>query len=278
MFYKESSKKMENATKFIQSKLKDGFVPKIGLVLGSGLGDIANDIDGISISYEEIPGFNASTVQGHAGKLVLGSLCSKNVVAMQGRFHFYEGYSLDTVTFPIRVMKKLGVEILVVTNASGGVNVNFNPGDLMLINDHLNLVGQNPLFGKNIDELGPRFVDMTYAYNRNLMTLAKETAKKLNINLYSGVYAGLSGPTYETPAEVRMLRTLGADAVGMSTVPEVIVANHMGLQVLGISCITNKAAGILDQPLNHDEVIESSNKSKIKFVNLLKTIIKEIPA
>lgn len=264
---------MQKAVEFIKSKIKSDMTPQIGLVLGSGLGDIAENIEGIRISYSDIPGFQASTVKGHAGQLVIGKLCGKNVVAMQGRFHFYEGHSLENVVLPIRVMKLLGIDTLVVTNAAGCVNKDFKPGDLMLINDHLNLMWKNPLIGKNYDELGPRFVDLTYAYDKKLMELTRATAKDLNITLQDGVYAALTGPTYETPAEVKMLRGLGADAVGMSTVPEVITANHMGVKVLGISCITNMAAGILEQPLNHEEVIETCNNVKSKFINLVKTVL-----
>ncbi len=268
---------MKSTIDFIKSKLPDSsFTPEIGLILGSGLGDIAKNINGISIPYLEIPNFKKSKVDGHAGNLVIGELCNKKVAAMQGRFHFYEGYTLQENTYPVRVMKLLGINKLIVTNAAGAVNMDFNPGDLMFINDHLNLMGTNPLIGANIDELGPRFVDMTYAYCPELLNKAQKIANILNIKTRQGVYAGLSGPTYETKAEVRMLRTLGADAVGMSTVPEVIIANHMKLKVLGISCLTNMAAGILDQPLSHDEVIETSNRVKANFIKLVKEIIRAI--
>ena len=209
-------------------------------------------------------------------KLVIGQLNGKTVAAMKGRFHYYEGFTLDEVTFPVRVMKALGIENVIVTNAAGAVNTNFTPGDLMLITDHLNLVGTNPLIGPNNDELGTRFPDMSTAYNPGLLEIAKNVANKLDLTLQQGVYAWLSGPTYETPAEIRMVRTLGADAVGMSTVPEAIVATHGGMKVLGISCMTNMAAGILDQPLNHDEVIDIAGKVKVKFVELVKGILKEI--
>lgn len=250
--------------------------PKIGLILGSGLGDIAEDIKGISIPYSEIPEFHASTVSGHAGNLIIGELCGKNVVAMQGRFHFYEGHSMQTVVYPIKVMKKLGIEKLIVTNAAGGVNKDFTPGDLMIINDHLNLMGTNPLIGKNDDTLGPRFADMSEAYKKDLIALTHNCAKELGIKVQNGVYAGMTGPTYETPSEIKMLRLLGADAVGMSTVPEVITANYAGIDVLGISCITNMAAGILPQPLSHDEVIETTQKVKHDFIKLVKAIIERI--
>lgn len=266
---------MQNTVEFINSKT-GGIAPEIGLILGSGLGDLANEIDGVSIPYGDIPNFCKSTVQGHAGKLVIGKLCGKSVVAMQGRFHFYEGHSLQTVIFPVRVMKALGIEKLIVTNAAGGVNTFFSPGDLMMITDHLNLLGTSPLFGPNDDSLGPRFVDMSYAYDKSLQTLIEQSAQTLEIKLRKGVYAAMTGPTYETPAEVRMLRTIGADAVGMSTVPEVIAANHMGIKTAGLSCITNMAAGILDQPLNHEEVIETSNRVKDSFTKLLKEFISRI--
>jgi len=268
---------MKNSLDYINSKISSlGYKPEIGIILGSGLGEIAEEIKGVEISYSEIPGFKSSEVQGHAGKLVIGKLGSKSVVAMQGRLHYYEGNTIQEVVYPVRVMKLLGIEKLIVTNAAGGVNTSFIPGDLMIIADHLNLLGNNPLIGKNNDEFGPRFLDMSYAYDKNFISLAEKTAKDLNIKTQKGVYAALTGPTYETPSEVRMLRTLGADAVGMSTVPEVIVANHMGVKVLGISCITNMAAGILDQPLNHAEVIETADKVKNDFKTLIKTIIEKM--
>ena len=268
---------MKNSLDYINSKISSlGYKPEIGIILGSGLGEIAEEIKGIEISYSEIPGFKSSGVQGHAGKLVIGKLGSKSVVAMQGRLHYYEGNTIQEVVYPVRIMKLLGIKKLIVTNAAGGVNTSFAPGDLMIIADHLNLLGNNPLIGKNNDELGPRFLDMSYAYDKDFINLAEKTAKDLNIKTQKGVYAALTGPTYETPSEVRMLRTLGADAIGMSTVPEVIVANHMSLRVLGISCITNMAAGILDQPLNHAEVIETANKVKNDFKTLIKTVIEKM--
>lgn len=266
---------MQKTIDFIKEKIGTT-TPKIGLILGSGLGDIAEQIDGVKIPYSDIPEFPVSTVHGHAGQLVSGKLCGKDVVAMQGRFHFYEGYPMQTVVFPVRVMKKLGVETLIVTNAAGGVNKEFKPADLMIINDHLNLMGINPLMGKNHDDFGPRFSDMSYGYNNDYIKLAEIKAEELGINIQKGVYAGMTGPSYETPAEIRMLRTLGADAVGMSTVPEVITANHCGIKVLGISCITNMAAGILDQPLDHNEVIEVTNIARERFIKLVTNIIKDI--
>ena len=251
--------------------------PEVGLILGSGLGSLADKIENpVTIKYEDIPNFPISTVEGHEGQLVIGELAGKTVVAMQGRFHFYEGYPLEDVTFPIRAMIGLGIESMIVTNAAGGANLEYKPGDLMIITDHINFTGQNPLRGKNIDELGPRFLDMTWAYNKEYIQMAKESGKNLGLNLKEGIYMWLTGPTYETPAEVRMARGLGADAVGMSTVPEVIIANHEGVKVLGISCITNMAAGILDQPLNHDEVVETSMKVKENFEKLLIDLIERM--
>ncbi|MCL7747085.1 purine-nucleoside phosphorylase [Halalkalibacter sp. MEB205] len=251
--------------------------PSIGLILGSGLGVLADEIQNpVKVPYSEIPNFPVSTVAGHAGQLVFGMLEGKQVVAMQGRFHFYEGYSMDVVTFPVRVMKALGVEQIIVTNAAGGVNESYEPGNLMIIKDHINNMGQNPLIGPNDEAFGVRFPDMSSAYSGRLRELARDHAEKLTINVQEGVYVGNTGPSYETPAEIRMLRTLGADAVGMSTVPEVIVARHAGLEVLGISCISNMAAGILPQPLTHDEVIETTEKVKSDFLALVKSIVKEM--
>jgi purine-nucleoside phosphorylase len=263
---------MKNAVNYINSKIKD-FKPEIGIILGSGLGEIADEIKGISIPYSEIQGFKSSGVQGHAGKLVIGEFCSQKIVAMQGRLHYYEGNTLQEVVFPVRVMKLLGIEKLIVTNAAGGINTSFSAGDLMIISDHINMLGNNPLIGKNDDELGSRFFDMTYAYDKSLINIAEKTAQELNIKVQKGVYAAMTGPCYETPSEVKMLRLLGADAVGMSTVPEVIAANHMKLKVLGISCITNMAAGIIEAPLNHEEVIETANRVKNDFQALVKAVI-----
>jgi purine-nucleoside phosphorylase len=271
-----AGKIMKNAVDYIKNKIASDFVPEVGLILGSGLGEIADEINGIAIPFSEIPGFKSSGVQGHAGKLVIGELASKKVVAMQGRLHFYEGNTLQEVIFPVRVMKLLGIEKLIVTNAAGGVNRDFSAGDLMIITDHINMLGDNPLIGHNHSFLGERFVDMSYAYCKELVKTAESTAGFLNIKTQKGVYAAMTGPTYETPAEVRMLRALGADAVGMSTVPEVIAASHMKLKVLGISCITNMAAGILDQPLNHEEVIETANRVKKDFQMLVKSVLEKI--
>lgn len=267
--------KIDQSIKSIQEKTK--YMPKIGLILGSGLGVLADQIeDPIKIKYEDIPNFPKSTVEGHAGQLVIGKLGGRVVVAMQGRFHFYEGYSLSEVTFPVRVMIGLGIESLIVTNAAGGVNTDFEPGDLMIISDHINYTGANPLIGENFDKLGPRFVDMSNAYNKEYIEIAKKSAKRQEIDIKTGVYTWFTGPTYETPAEVRMARILGGDAVGMSTAPEVIIANHQGVKVLGISCITNMATGILDKPLNHDEVVETSMKVREDFQKLVLDIVKNI--
>jgi purine-nucleoside phosphorylase len=251
--------------------------PRIGLILGSGLGVLADEIqNAVKIPYKEIPDFPVSTVAGHAGQLVFGQLSGQEVVAMQGRFHYYEGYGFDKVTFPVRVMKELGVEILIVTNAAGGVNENFEAGDLMLISDHINNMGGNPLIGANDSRLGPRFPDMSQAYDKELRQKARDIAAGLSLKIQEGVYVGNTGPVYETPAEVRLARTLGGDAVGMSTVPEVIVARHAGIRVLGISCISNMAAGILDQPLSHDEVIETTEMVRANFLSYVKEIVKSI--
>ncbi|MBQ2700473.1 MAG: purine-nucleoside phosphorylase [Clostridia bacterium] len=249
----------------------------IAVILGSGLGDYVEALENPkTISYKDIPGFPVSTVPGHAGRWVAGELHGKKVCMMQGRFHSYEGYDMFDVTLPVRVMAKLGVKTLIVTNACGGVNLSFKPGDLMLINDFINLAGKNPLVGPNLDEFGPRFPDMSRAYDREHMALAKECAKELGIDLQEGVYLWMSGPCFETPAEIRMARVIGADAVGMSTVPETIVARHSGMRVLGVSCITNMAAGILDQPLNHEEVMETGNKVKHTFRALLDRVIEKM--
>ena len=249
----------------------------IGVILGSGLGDYAEALeDAVKLPYSEIPGFPRSTVAGHAGMWCCGTLYGKRVVMMQGRFHYYEGYSMKDVTLPVRVMQKIGVKTLVVTNVAGGVNLGYHPGELMVIGDMFSMTAQNPLIGPNLDAFGPRFPDMSCAFDKELRALAHECANEQGFALREGVYAQMTGPTYETPAEIRMLRTLGADAVGMSTVPEVIVARHGGMRVLGISCITNMAAGILDQPLNHAEVTETANRVKGQFRNLLDRIIEKM--
>ncbi|MDX5323443.1 MAG: purine-nucleoside phosphorylase [Exiguobacterium sp.] len=265
-----------NETKaFLQERMNG--TPEIGLILGSGLGVLADEIENpVAIPYEDIPHFPVSTVEGHAGQLVFGDLEGKRVVAMQGRFHFYEGYSMEQVTFPVRVLKLIGVETLIVTNAAGACNENFNPGDLMIITDHINFFGTSPLIGKNANEFGTRFPDMSEAYDKQLVKLTEQVASDLGLNVQKGVYFGNTGPTYETPAEVKMARLLGGDVVGMSTVPEVIVARHSDMRVLGISCVSNMAAGILDQPLNHEEVIETTERVRQDFLSLVRGTIKSI--
>lgn len=271
---KEYVQAIEQAADFLRNKGVEA--PTVGLILGSGLGELANEAtEAIAIPYEEIPGFPVSTVEGHAGQLVYGTLGEKKVLAMQGRFHYYEGYSMEEVTFPVRVMKALGVDSLVVTNAAGGVNHDFNPGDLMIINDHINLTGDNPLLGPNDSTLGERFTDMSEAYDKQYQEIIRESAKTLDVTLQEGVYLGLTGPTYETPAEIRMIRTLGGDAVGMSTVPEVIVARHAGIRVAGISCITNLAAG-MQETLNHEEVVETTQRVKETFKSLVKDVVSKL--
>lgn len=249
-------------------------LPKIGLILGSGLGELADEIiNAAKIPYAEIPHFPTSTVEGHAGQLVIGELEGKSVVAMQGRFHYYEGYSMQEVTFPVRVMKQLGVELLIITNAAGSMNKNIRPGEFMIICDHINMTGQNPLIGPNIDELGPRFPDMSQAYTNEYIPFVEEIGKKLNMKLHKGVYVGISGPTYCTAAELIMYRNIGGDAIGMSTVPEVIVARHAGLKVIGISCITDMAIGEEIQGITHEEVVAVANQAKPKFKKLMKEIV-----
>ncbi len=264
----ELQEKIQQTAAFIQEK-GVGAVD-FGLILGSGLGELADEIEEpVVISYNEIPHFPISTVVGHAGQLVYGTLAGKKVLAMQGRFHFYEGNPMETVTYPVRVMSELGIHSIVVTNAAGGVNEQFTPGNLMLITDHINFMGTNPLIGPNDDNMGPRFPDMSAAYNKDYQAKAREVAESLSLDLKEGVYMGLTGPTYETPAEIRMARAMGADAVGMSTVPEVIVAVHSGMKVLGISCITNLAAG-MQANLNHEEVVETTERVKEDFKKLIK--------
>ncbi|WP_428912219.1 purine-nucleoside phosphorylase [Niallia sp. Krafla_26] len=267
-----NSELLKQTAAYISEKIS--VQPKVGLILGSGLGILADEIERpVKIKYSDIPHFPESTVEGHAGQLVIGDLQGLPVLAMQGRFHYYEGYSLDKVTYPVRVMKELGIDTLIVTNAAGGVNSSFTPGDLMIITDHINNVGANPLIGPNNPEFGARFPDMSTAYTRELQQLANQAADKVGVSLQKGVYVWNSGPSYETPAEIRMLQKLGGDAVGMSTVPEVIVARHAGMKILGISCISNMAAGILDQPLSHEEVMETTEMVKDQFLNLVKEIV-----
>ncbi|MDG0813159.1 purine-nucleoside phosphorylase [Cohnella rhizosphaerae] len=251
--------------------------PEVGLILGSGLGVIGDDMEqAVTIPYADIPHFPVSTVEGHAGELVVGRLQGRPVALMRGRFHMYEGYEPERTALPVRVMKLLGIKTLFVTNAAGGVNLSYEPGNLMIISDHLNLTGRNPLVGPNDNALGVRFPDMSDAYTRRLRQIAKETAAELGIPVREGVYAGLLGPNYETPAEIRMLRAVGADAVGMSTVSEVLVARHSGLEVIGISCISNMAAGILDQPLSHEEVMETTERVKQQFIRLVLALLPKL--
>lgn len=266
---------INKAKEFVQSKTTEK--PTIGIILGSGLGPFADTLeDAVHIPYHTIPHFAASGAVGHANELVIGKIAGKTVVAMKGRFHYYEGVSLDEVTFPVRVMKALGVEKLIITNACGAVNTEFNPGDLMLITDHINLTANNPLIGPNNPELGVRFLDVSEVYNKAMRQIVLDIAKEQDIILRQGVYAWWTGPTYETPAEIRMIRTLGADAVGMSTVPEALIARHSGIDTIGISCLTNMACGILEQPLSHDEVIETAERVKSTFLKLISEVISRL--
>lgn len=265
----------EHAARTIRARTS--LEPRVAIILGSGLGGFADEFeDAVAIPYAEIPGFPASTAQGHAGRLVIGRVAQIPVLAMQGRVHYYEGYSLEEVTFPIRTFKLLGIRTLVLTNAAGGIDVELSQGALMVISDHLNLMGANPLRGPNDERFGPRFPDLSEAYSRDLQEALVDEARKLGIEIRRGIYAALPGPSYETPAEIHMLRALGADAVGMSTVPETIVARHMGMNVLGISCITNMAAGISDEPINHDEVIETGRRVRAVFTQLLRGVISRL--
>jgi purine-nucleoside phosphorylase len=252
-------------------------IPDVAIVLGSGLGEFAATLrDAIAIPYTDIPNWPASTVVGHAGQLVVGTLAGKRVAALSGRAHFYEGHAMTTVTFAARVIGTLGVKTLILTNAAGGINLTFKSGTLMLMDDHINLMGTNPLVGANDDRFGPRFPDMTEVYSKRLRQLAGDAARAHGLEVAHGVYAALHGPSYETPAEIRYLRTIGADAVGMSTAPEAIVARHMGVEVLGISCITNMAAGVLPQPLVHDEVMDVARRVRGEFCALLEGIIERL--
>jgi purine-nucleoside phosphorylase len=265
----------EAAARFIQRKTK--LRPNIALVLGSGLGAFADELSNAArVPYAKIPHFPRSTAIGHAGQLVLGSVEGIDVVAMQGRVHFYEGYSIKDVAFPIRVLVRMGVKAVILTNAAGGIKKDFTQGRLVVISDHINLQGANPLIGPNDEHFGPRFPDMSTAYDKKFRELTLAEGRRLGINLGEGVYAALAGPNYETPAEIRYLRSIGADLVGMSTVPEVVAARHSGMRVLGISCVTNAAAGILDQPLDHREVLETAERIKGQFIGLLRAVIPDI--
>ena len=266
---------VDEASQLLRSRL--GTPPEVAIVLGSGLGEFAEAIeDAIATPYGEIPNWPASAVIGHAGKLVVGTRAGKKVAALSGRAHFYEGHDLRTVTFATRVMALLGVRQLILTNAAGGINVAFKPGTLMVIDDHINLLGSNPLVGPNEDRFGFRFPDMTEVYSRRLRGIADQAAAARGIPVAHGIYVAVHGPSYETPAEIRAFRKLGADAVGMSTVPEAIVARQMGIEVLGVSCITNPAAGVLPTPLHHDEVMEVARRVRGEFSSLLEGIIERL--
>jgi purine-nucleoside phosphorylase len=267
--------KITEAKKFIERRSK--IKPEIGIILGTGLGILAKEIEiNAIISYSDIPHFAVSTAPGHEGNLILGRLSGKIIVAMQGRFHTYEGYSLEEITFPIRVMKEMGVELLIESNAAGGMNPNFKAGDLMIITDHINLTGNNPLIGPNDERLGSRFPDMSEPYDKELIELTKSIAIDEKIVIHKGVYVGLTGPNFETPAEYRFLRLIGADAVGMSTVPEVIVARHSGLRVLGISCITDECIPDRLEPVDFRKVIQVAKKVEPQLTRLVKRVLREI--
>ncbi len=262
---------INKSTEYIRSVTD--FTPYIGIVLGSGLGDFAETIENkIIINYEDIPGFSKSKVKGHNSRLILGNIGDAKVVAMQGRMHYYEGHTVGETVYPIRVLKSLGVEKLIITNSSGGINTEYTPGDIVIIKDHINLTGINPLIGPS-DEENHRFIDMTYAYSRELISKAEKVAEELNMKTKKGTYMFFTGPSYETPAEIRAAAALGADCVGMSTVPEVVQANFEGMKVLGLTCITNMAAGILDEPLKHEDVIEVSAKIRDTFKTYVTKII-----
>ena len=266
---------LAEATKAIQSKTT--LRPVIGLVLGTGLGAFARSMDKATvIPFAQIPHFPVSTAIGHTGELVIGTTQGVPVAVMAGRVHLYEGYSVEQVVFPIRVLARMGVKTLVMTNAAGSVNVNYKPGELMIISDHINFMGVNPLIGPNEDALGPRFFDMTEPYDPILASLAEKACSKVGMTVRKGVYISFLGPSYETPAEIKMARALGADAVGMSTVPEVIAARHMGLRVLGISCITNMAAGVLKKKLDHREVLDTAEKVKEGLIDVLTRLIQDV--
>lgn len=254
----------------------DNFEPEIGIVLGSGLGDLADKYCDIAIPYSNIPHFTKSTVQGHKGQLVFADINGRKVVMMQGRNHFYEGHSMSDVTYPIKVMKKLGVKTLILTNAAGAVNKSFRPADLMVITDHINFMGTNPLIGRNDENFGVRFPDMSEVYSKNLIKIVDAAGRLLKLDLKHGVYMATTGPSYETPAEIKMARFMGADAIGMSTVPEAIVANYCGIEVIGISCISNYATGVSTKKLSHEEVIETTDKVKAKFKELVLLLLKNI--
>lgn len=269
--------RINEATAYLQKHLE--IQPEIAIILGSGLGPLGNEIENPQIfDYANIPHFPVSTVPGHAGKLIAGTLSGRKVLVMQGRFHYYEGHEMDIVTLPIRVFARLGIRYLFVTNAAGGIKEGLNPGTITLITDHLSMMCPSPLRGPNLDEFGPRFKDMTEVYSHRLGQIAKDSAKALNISLQEGVYAYFRGPQFETPAEIRAIRTLGADMVGMSTVPEAVVARHCGMETLGLSLITNRAAGLSNAELNHQEVMETADRATKDLIALAKKIIADFPA
>ncbi len=273
---------IQEAAKTIEQRIAGKSAPVMGLILGSGLGDLAEQIeDAVRIPYSDVPHFPQSTVEGHAGQFVMGQLSGKPVIVMQGRFHYYEGYSMKKVVFPVYVMKQLGVKSLVITNACGGMNRAFKAGDLMLITDHINMTGDNPLIGVNHPELGVRFPDMSQAYDREYIELARKVAAGIQgdgqpLELVEGVYCGITGPTYMTPSELTMLAKVGGDAIGMSTVGEVIAARHCGIRVLGISCITDMAIGEELEPLTHEQVVAVANRTKPKFIQLVKGFVQQV--
>jgi purine-nucleoside phosphorylase len=266
---------IKTTASYIQNKIS--VAPEVGIILGTGLGGLVNEINiKHSINYKDIPNFPVSTVEGHSGKLIFGELGGKNIVAMQGRFHYYEGYTLQQVTFPVRVMKLLGIKQLFVSNAAGGTNANFEIGDLMIINDHINFFPNNPLIGKNMTELGPRFPDMSDVYDKTIIAKAKKIAAKNNIKVHEGVYFGLSGPTFETPAEYKFIRIVGGDAVGMSTVPEIIVARHMSIPCFAMSIITDLGVEGRIVKVTHQDVIDAAAKAEIRMTLIMKELIREL--
>ena len=267
--------KIIEASNYIKKNIGN-FKPDIGIVLGSGLGALPDDYDCIKITYSDIPNFQKPSIEGHKGQLCFCEAEGKKLVMMQGRYHFYEGYSMEQITFPIKVLKLLGIKTLILTNAAGAVNKKTSVGDIMLITDHINLMGSNPLIGKNIDEFGVRFPDMSEIYKIELRNKVKKASQMAGVEIKEGVYLAMPGPSYETPAEVKMANIIGADVIGMSTAPEAVVANHCGMDIIGLSCITNYAAGVSDKKLSHDEVIETANKVKLKFKTLIKAVIKEL--
>lgn len=270
-----SYKKIKNAADLVMNNCGPA---EIAVILGSGLGGFEQALeDPIEIAYEDIPGFPVSTVPGHAGRFIVGTIAGKRVLVMSGRFHSYEGYSMKQVTLPVRVMSLLGIHTLIVTNAAGAVNESYQPGDLVILDDFINMSGKNPLRGKNMERFGPRFPDMTVPYSKSLLQIAEEQAGKLGIDIQRGVYCFMNGPCFETPAEIKMARIIGADLVGMSTVPETIVARHSGMKVLGISSVTNMAAGVLDTPIDHESVVAIGESIKGKFSQLVTAIIAAMP-